>query len=73
MSSKSMLPVPHVAGMASALIASVSTLGGSLLGNLASSVTDGTARPMATGIFVYLLVAAMLILAASRDLSPRPR
>lgn len=66
-----MMPVPHVAGMASALIASVSTLGGSLLGNLASSAADGTARPMATGIFVYLGLAAVLILVAARDVSPR--
>jgi len=76
-----MAPLPHVAGTASAVIASVTMLGGSLLGGLVNDRFDGTVRPMVIGIFVYMWVAAMLILTATRaagpsigtPVSPRPR
>lgn len=68
-----MMPVPHVAGTASALIATVTTLGGSLLGSLASSRFDGTVRAMTTGVFAYVVIAAALILVATREpLAGRP-
>lgn len=65
-----MMPVPHVAGTASALIATVTTLGGSLLGGLVNARFDGTVRPMAIGMFVYIVIAALLILRATRAIAP---
>ena len=57
-----MAPLPHVAGTASAIIATVTTAGGSLLGGLVNSAFDRTVKPFATGLLIYLSVAAMLIL-----------
>jgi len=37
-----MMPVPHVAGTASAIIATITTAGGAVLGNIASAQFDGT-------------------------------
>ncbi|MFM1752158.1 MAG: hypothetical protein RL119_1120 [Actinomycetota bacterium] len=54
-------PVPHVAGTASAIIATVTTAGGALLGNLANSAFDGTTRPLALACALYIAVATGLI------------
>ena len=56
-----MTPLPHVAGTASAIIATVTAAGGALLGGLASGAFDGTVRPFATYILGYLAVATVLI------------
>lgn len=56
-----MLPVPHVAGTASAIIATITTAGGALLGNMASAQFDGTVKPFAFLILVFILLAAVLI------------
>ena len=66
-----MTPVPHVAGTASAIIATVSSAGGALLGGLASNAFDGTVRPFAVHILVFISLAAALILWGTA--SPRER
>ena len=57
-----MMPLPHVAGTASAIIAMVTTAGGSVLGGVVNNAFDGTVRPFAYGVTVYLCIAAALIL-----------
>ena len=57
-----MMPVPHVAGTASAIIATITTAGGALLGGLVSGAFDGTVRPLAVGVLVFISIAAALIL-----------
>ena len=57
-----MMPLPHVAGTASAIIGTVTTAGGALLGGLASGAFDGTLRPFAVAITIFICVAAALIL-----------
>jgi len=64
-----MTPVPHVAGTASALIATVTTAGGSLLGGVASGAFDGTVRPLAVAFLSFNLVAAFLVIVATRSMS----
>jgi len=56
-----MLPVPHVAGTASAIISTCTTAGGSLLGGLSSAAFDGTVRPLAIAMLVYLALSAVLV------------
>ena len=56
-----MLPVPHVAGTASALIATITTAGGALLGNMASAQFNGTVQPFAILILVFILLASLMI------------
>lgn len=60
--SAAMMPVPHVAGTASAIIATITTAGGALLGNLMSDAFDGTVRPFAVGVLVFISISAVLIL-----------
>ncbi len=62
-----MMPVPHVAGTASAIMATVTTAGGALIGGLVTGAYDGTVRPFAIGLFVCFVVAAALIAAATRS------
>ena len=57
-----MIPLPHVAGTASAIISTVTTAGGALLGNIGSSAFDGTVQPLAIALMAYVLIAAVLIL-----------
>lgn len=56
-----MTPVPHVAGTASAIIATITSAGGAILGGLASGAFDGTVRPFAGYVLAYLVAAAVLI------------
>jgi len=68
-----MMPVPHVAGTASAVIATITTAGGALLGGLVTGAFDGTTRPIAIGIFVFIASAAAMILLGTRaPASPTP-
>jgi DHA1 family bicyclomycin/chloramphenicol resistance-like MFS transporter len=60
-----MMPVPHVAGTASAIMATVTTAGGALIGGLVSSAFDGTVRPFAIGIFCCICMAAVFIALAT--------
>ena len=57
-----MLPLPHVAGTAAAVIGTVSTAGGALLGSVIDERFDGTITPFAQGVLLYGLVAAAAIL-----------
>jgi DHA1 family bicyclomycin/chloramphenicol resistance-like MFS transporter len=52
-----MLPLPHVAGTAAALLGTVSTAGGSLLGSIVDARFDGTVAPFAQGVLLYALIA----------------
>lgn len=61
-----MLPVPHVAGTAAAVIGTLTMAGGALLGTVVSSVFDGTVRPYAVCIALLTGAAAMMILGATR-------
>ena len=56
-----MMPVPHIAGTASSIIATVSTAGAALLGNLATSQFDGTVRPLALIIFTFISIGTIAI------------
>ena len=64
-----MSPVPHVAGTAAAIIATVTSAGGALLGGLAASAFDGTVRPFAIYLFVFTAASAVCILWATASTS----
>ena len=72
-----MLPLPHVAGTAAALLGTVSTAGGSLLGSIIDARFDGTVAPFAQGVLVYALIAvAGIFLLGLRNVhrhAPTPR
>lgn len=57
-----MTPLPHVAGTASAIIATITSAGGALLGGLASGGFDGTVRPFSVYVLVFISLAAACIL-----------
>jgi MFS transporter, DHA1 family, multidrug resistance protein len=61
-----MMPVPHVAGTASAVIGTITTAGGALLGGTVTGAFDGTTRPISIGIFVFIAIAAAMILLGTR-------
>jgi DHA1 family bicyclomycin/chloramphenicol resistance-like MFS transporter len=61
-----MAPVPHVAGMASAILGTISTAGGALLGALVDSAFDGTVRPFAYAALVFALAAGAVIALLAR-------
>lgn len=67
-----MTPLPHVAGTASAIIATVTATGGALLGGLASDAFDGTVRPFAVYILVFMSLAAICTLWGTADARQRP-
>ncbi len=62
-----MQPLPHVAGTASAVIGTVTTAGGALLGGLATSAFDGTVRPFALAIAIFISIASALILLVATE------
>jgi DHA1 family bicyclomycin/chloramphenicol resistance-like MFS transporter len=64
--SAAMAPLPHVAGMASAVIGTISTAGGALLGSRIDAAFDGTVRPFAYGVVALAAVAATTILLLTR-------
>lgn len=63
--SAAMMPVPHVAGTAAAVIGTVTTAGGALLGGVVTSAFDGTTDPLALGMLAFMSVAAVSILFAT--------
>lgn len=65
-----MAPLPHVAGMAAAILGTVSTGGGALLGSLVDDAFDGTIRPFAFGLLAYVGTAAFVILVLARPPAP---
>ena len=56
-----MAPVPHVAGTASAITGTVTTAGGALLGGFLTGQFDGTLRPFAVGMCIYVSIAFVFI------------
>lgn len=54
-------PLPHIAGSASAIIASVTTAGGALLAGVATDSFDGTARPISTWMAIFVFVAVAFV------------
>lgn len=67
-------PMGEVAGMASAVIGTISTAGGAALGAVLDRLFDGTVRPLALGFSVLGLVALGLVTWAERGslMAPRP-
>jgi DHA1 family bicyclomycin/chloramphenicol resistance-like MFS transporter len=59
--SAAMVPLPHVAGMASAALGAVSTAGGAMLGSISDDAFDGTVGPFATHALVYVVLAVICI------------
>jgi DHA1 family bicyclomycin/chloramphenicol resistance-like MFS transporter len=68
--SAAMLPLPHIAGTAAALLGTVSTAGGSLLGSVLDGRFDGTIGPFAVGVLVYGIVAALGVLVLGLRATP---
>ena len=56
-----MMPLPHVAGTAAAVLGTVSTAGGALLGSIIDGRFDGTVEPFAHGVLLYSIIAAVAI------------
>lgn len=56
-----MTPLPHVAGTASAIIATVTTAGGAIFGGIAADAFDGTVRPFAASMLGFMAIAASCI------------
>jgi MFS transporter, DHA1 family, multidrug resistance protein len=71
--SAAMAPLPHVAGMAAAVIGTVSTAAGALLGSRIDGAFDGTIRPFAYGVLAFTLVAAAVVFFAGTTRRPATR
>jgi len=56
-----MMPVPHVAGTATAIIGTFSTAGAALLGSVATSAFNGTVKPFAFIIAMFIFIATAFI------------
>jgi MFS transporter, DHA1 family, multidrug resistance protein len=73
-----MVPMGHVAGMASTIIGTVTIAGGALLGNRIAGAFDGTVRPFAIAMFASVVFAFAMIRLATRneivvgDVRPEP-
>lgn len=57
----SLNPLPHVAGTAAAIGATLSVAGGSILGNVASSAFDGSVVPYAVAMLLFMGCANVLV------------
>jgi DHA1 family bicyclomycin/chloramphenicol resistance-like MFS transporter len=67
-----MLPLGHIAGTAAAIIGTISTIGGALLGSVIDNAYDGSVRPFAVGAFVYAVAAAVAVVVAGRPTADEP-
>ena len=65
-----MAPLGHVAGMAAAIIGTISTIGGALLGSIVDSAFNGSVVPFAVGSFVFACASCAFVLFAR--LKPTP-
>ena len=65
-----MAPLAHVAGMAAAIIGTVSTIGGALLGSIIDSAFDGSVKPFTVGALVFASAACAAVMFAR--LKPTP-
>jgi DHA1 family bicyclomycin/chloramphenicol resistance-like MFS transporter len=61
-----MAPLGHVAGMAAAIIGTISTIGGALLGSVIDHAYDGSVRPFTVGALVFATAAAVAVWVAGR-------
>ncbi len=68
-----MAPLGRMAGMGSAVVGTVTTAGGALLGTLTDSAFDGTMRPFAFHVLAYTAVAAVAIVVIGRPAAPGQR
>lgn len=67
-----MAPVPHVAGMAAAILGTIATGGGAILGAIVDRQFDGSVRPFAIGALLYSATAAALVLFVARPQGDGP-
>lgn len=65
----SMAPLGHVAGMASAVIGTISTAGGALLGSVVDAAYDGSVRPFVIGALVFASGAFASVWLAGRPVA----
>ena len=65
-----MIPMPHIAGTASAIISTISTTGAALLGSLATSQFDGTVRPLVIIIALFISIGTAAIMVGTSDRTP---
>jgi DHA1 family bicyclomycin/chloramphenicol resistance-like MFS transporter len=65
-----MTPVGAVAGTAAALLGTVTTAGGALLGSVVDARYDGGVRPLAVAMVAFGLLAATLVHLADRTTTP---
>jgi MFS transporter, DHA1 family, multidrug resistance protein len=68
----SMAPVPHVAGMASAVIGTAGTAGGALLGSIVDASFDNTVRPFVFGSMIFSVAIVACIHLLGRRPQPAP-
>ena len=61
-----MAPLPHLAGTASSVMATITAAAGAFLGGLAADSFDGTVRPYAFHFLAYTVVAAITVFLALR-------
>ncbi|MFM8266826.1 MAG: multidrug effflux MFS transporter [Ilumatobacteraceae bacterium] len=59
-------PVPHIAGTATAMMGTISTAGGAVLGGIGAAAFNGSTTPFAAVIFGYLMAATALARVATR-------
>jgi DHA1 family bicyclomycin/chloramphenicol resistance-like MFS transporter len=64
--SMAMEPVGHVAGMASAIQGTISTLGAAAIGVFIGQSFDGTTVPVAAGFFIIGIVSMLVVLVTER-------
>jgi len=65
-----MAPLASVAGMAAAIIGTISTIGGALLGSITDRAYDGSVLPFTVAAFVFSLAAGASVLFARMGPTP---
>lgn len=67
-----MVPVPHVAGMAAAILGATATASGALIASIVNAAFDNTVRPFAIGVFCFAVIAAFCVLFLPTRAATRP-
>jgi DHA1 family bicyclomycin/chloramphenicol resistance-like MFS transporter len=67
-----MEPLGHIAGTASSLFGSITTLIGIVMGSIIGQAYDGTMIPLTTGFFACTLIALIVVLITERGRMFRP-
>lgn len=70
--SAAMIPVPHVAGMASALLGATATAVGALVAALVNAAYDNSVGPFSIGVLSFSLISALCILVLAPREAERP-